>query len=60
MTSQLITIAAAAEQLSVSTKTIRRLISRGELPALKIGGHLVRVPAAALNTLGRPVTVPNR
>lgn len=60
MTSQLVTIAAAAEHLSVSPKTVRRLIARGELPARRIGARSIRVPVDALNDLGRPLTVPNR
>lgn len=53
---QLISIAEAADRLSVSTKTIRRLIARGELPARRIG-TLVRIPAESLDTVGRPLAV---
>jgi excisionase family DNA binding protein len=37
----------AAETLEVSEVTVRRLIRRGELPAVRIGGQL-RVPQADL------------
>lgn len=37
----------AARGLSVSERTVRRLIAKGELPALKVGGQ-VRVDAAEL------------
>jgi excisionase family DNA binding protein len=60
MTTQLVTIAAAAERISVSEKTVRRLISSGELPARRIGARSIRIPLDALDALGRPLAVPNR
>lgn len=54
---QYVSIAQAADRLSVSTKSIRRYIARGELPAVKISGHLIRIPVTALDALGRPLTV---
>lgn len=57
MSTQLISIADAADLLAVSPKTVRRLIARGELPARKIGSHLVRIEADALAALGRPLQV---
>jgi len=51
-----ISIAEAAEYLSVSTKTVRRLIARGTLPASKIRGTItVRVRRADLDRLAVPV-----
>jgi excisionase family DNA binding protein len=38
-----LTVSEAAARLQVSVKTIRRLIDRGDLPALRIG-HLIRIP----------------
>ena len=38
--SPLLTIADAVTRLNVSEKTVRRLIGRGELPALKVGGSI--------------------
>jgi excisionase family DNA binding protein len=38
-----LTVSEAAARLQVSAKTIRRLIERGDLPALRIG-RLVRIP----------------
>lgn len=52
-----VTIQGAAEILSCSTKTIRRKIASGELPARRIGARMIRVDAADLAELGRPVTV---
>lgn len=53
-----ITLAAAADRLSVSIKTVRRMVSRGDLPAKRIGSRLIRVPAAALDAVGRDLVVP--
>jgi excisionase family DNA binding protein len=52
-----ITIAAAAEWLSASTRTIRRFLADGQLPAYRIGGHrghLLRVEFADVDALLRP------
>jgi len=38
-----LTVSEAATRLQISAKTIRRLIDRGDLPALRIG-HLIRIP----------------
>lgn len=37
----------AAEFVGVDTKTIRRMIDRGELPARMLG-RIIRIPASAL------------
>ncbi|MER3387940.1 MAG: helix-turn-helix domain-containing protein [Microcella pacifica] len=54
---QYVTIATAAERLSVSEKSVRRWISQGELPAVRVAGRLIRIPADALADLGRPLQV---
>lgn len=36
---RLLTLAEVADHLQVTTRTIRRLVSDGELPALRIGAH---------------------
>ena len=46
--SPLMSVADAANYLSVSTRTIRRLIQKGEIPIVRIGGS-VRVARAALH-----------
>jgi excisionase family DNA binding protein len=56
MTPVLISISEVAVRLSVSEKTVRRLIARGELPAVRIGA-LIRVPVESIDTLGRPLAV---
>ncbi len=38
--SRLLTVQETAERLAVSVDTIRRLIARGELPALKVGKQI--------------------
>ncbi len=53
--SPLVTIADAAERLSVSPKTIRRYVASGALTAVRIGPRLVRVELASLERLGRPI-----
>jgi len=55
-----VSIATAADILSCSTKTIRRKISSGELPARRIGSRLIRIDAADLANLGRPLTTARR
>lgn len=52
-----LTITEAADLMSVSTKTVRRLISRGQLPARRIGSRMIRIDAADLDALGRNLTV---
>lgn len=46
-TRPLLTVAQAAERLSVNEKTVRRLIHSGRLPALKVGGA-VRIDGSEL------------
>ncbi len=43
----LLTLPEAAKALSVATRTVRRLIERGELPKVKVA-RCVRVPAEAV------------
>ena len=43
-----LTVEEAAEALTVSTRTVERLIAKGELPSRKIGARRV-IPLAALN-----------
>jgi excisionase family DNA binding protein len=53
-----ITIADAAERLSVSPRTIRRFISDGRLPGYRIGGprgRLLRVEQADVDALLRRI-----
>jgi excisionase family DNA binding protein len=53
-----ITLQDAAEHLSVSTRTIRRLISSGQLPGYRIGGprgRLLRVELADVDGLVRRI-----
>lgn len=52
---RLVSIAEAADALSVSTKTIRRYISAGTLHAERIGPRMIRVDAESLAALGRPI-----
>lgn len=56
--SDLVTAAAAARRLGVCVVTIRRMVARGELPAVRVGSQL-RIAPAAIDALvalaeGRP------
>ena len=43
----------AADRKKVSTYTIRRMISRGEIEAVRFGPRLIRVNLASLDQAGR-------
>ncbi len=49
------TVGSAAAYARVSTKTIRRRIIDGSLPAHRLGPHLLRIDRADLDRLFRPV-----
>lgn len=51
-----LTLDDVAARLGVSVKTARRRVADGTLPAVRIG-RLIRVPASALDSVGRPLTV---
>lgn len=53
--SNYLTVAQAAQALNCSPDTVRRLISRGELRALRFG-RLIRISVSDLRRAGRPVT----
>lgn len=55
-----VSVATAADILSCSTKTIRRKIASGDLPARRIGTRLIRIDAADLADLGHPITTARR
>ena len=50
-----VSIAAAAEARGVSSRTIRRYIAAGLLPAVRFGPRLVRIDPADLDLHGRMV-----
>ena len=47
---EVLTCAEAAERLRISQKLVYRLVSRGELPALRFG-RAIRIPVAGLERL---------
>ena len=49
------TIQEAADCYKVSTKTIRRMITRGQIDAQRFGPRLIRVNLTSLDNLGRPL-----
>jgi excisionase family DNA binding protein len=50
-----ITIADAAERLRMNHKTVRRMITRGEIEAKRFGPRLIRINPASLETFGSPL-----
>ena len=48
-------LAAAASYIAVDTKTIRRMISRGELSGRRVGSRIIRVDLNELDALLRPI-----
>lgn len=49
------TIADAAYYLGVSEKTIRRMITRGDVRANRVGPRMIRVDMFELARVGRPL-----
>ncbi len=54
------TIKEAAERLRVSHDTISRIISSGELPAIRVSQRLFRIPTPALDRYASGVPVARR
>lgn len=54
-TRRYVTIEAAADQLGVATKTIRRRIASGELTGYKLGKRTIRVRADDIENLLREI-----
>lgn len=50
---ELVTIATAAQRLSCSDKTVRRMIAAGRLTAYRYGSRMIRVDLADLEAAGR-------
>lgn len=59
MTTKLLTLDQVADQLVVSKRTVRQLISTGRLPAVYVNQRIIRVAEADLAKMLRPV-VPGR
>jgi len=52
---RLATLAAAAEQLCVCTRTVRRLISSGQLTGYRIGSRAIRIDLNEVDQIARPI-----
>ena len=50
-----VSLSVAADRLSVSEKTLRRMIAQGRLTAYRFGPRLVRVDANELDALGTKI-----
>ena len=56
MADEILTVAEAADYLKVNEETIRGMIRRGELPAIR-AGRIYRIKKEALDALSRPTIV---
>jgi excisionase family DNA binding protein len=50
-----LTVNDCAIRLGVSEKTVRNMITRGELKAYRIGSHLIRVAPGDFEAIWKPV-----
>ena len=56
-----VSLSGAAAYLGVGTKTVRRYIADGQLPAYRLGGRTtIRVKASDLDALLRPIPTAGR
>jgi len=55
--SQLLSVADVAEALAVHPETVRRLVRRGEVPAVRVGGQ-VRIPRGFVEGLAAVASSP--
>ena len=51
----LVSVARAAEELDLSTETIRRNIRSGRWPAIRLGPKSIRLDLAEIRALAKPV-----
>jgi excisionase family DNA binding protein len=51
----MISLTEAAERLSVNYRTIRRWIAAGRIDAVRVGPRLLKIDAAQLDRVKRPV-----
>ena len=49
MPDELLTVAEVAETLKLNAQTVRNMIDRGELPAIRVGSRRVRVQRSDLD-----------
>lgn len=59
-TNTYLSLADAAGRLNVSTRTLRRHISEGTLPAYRIGARLIKVRVDDVDALLRPIPATRR
>lgn len=55
MPKNMLTIAECATYLGVSVQTVRRMIQRGDLPAVRLSAQVIRIRASDLDAVGEPV-----
>ena len=54
--SHYITVAQTAEHIGVTERTVRRYIAEGRITGVRIGPKMIRVEAASLDRLAKPMT----
>ncbi|ETD31217.1 excisionase [Williamsia sp. D3] len=52
---QLLSMAEVADELGMSVITVRRWISTGKLPAVRVGDHQIRVRRGDLESVMTPI-----
>ncbi len=52
---QFISIAETAEQWDTTERFVRACISRGEIPAYRIGARMIRLKRAEVESFARPI-----
>ena len=52
--SEMLTIAQVAEHLNVHKNTVRNLIQRGDLNAVRVGARIIRISAADVAAIATP------
>jgi excisionase family DNA binding protein len=57
---RLISLLEAADQVGVCTRTMRRYISEGRIKGYRVGPRLVKVAAADIDELMRPIPAAGR
>lgn len=55
MPKNMLTVTEVADHLNVSVNTVRRMIQRGDLPAVRLAPQVIRIRLSDLETVGEPV-----
>lgn len=58
MTDQLLKISQVANLLATSPGTVRAMIKRGDVPAVRVSQRVIRVPQSAIDKILAPLGAP--